>query len=76
MGRLVVENALLWDPESAGPAPGGLLVEGGRIAAKLPIGEAGPPDAARVDLGGRALGFITLLLILIGLAKIIQEVLF
>jgi len=27
-------------------------------------------------LGGRALGFITLLLILVGIAKIIQEVLF
>lgn len=62
MGRLVVENALLWDPESAGPAPGGLLVEAGRIAAKLPVGEAGPPDVARVDLAGRALapGFVDL----------------
>jgi N-acetylglucosamine-6-phosphate deacetylase len=53
-------NALLLDPEAAAPAPGGLLVEGGRIAARLGAAEAPPAGAERVDLAGRVLapGFL------------------
>jgi len=55
---LALVNALLLDPEAAAPAPGGLLIEDGRIAARL-AGEP-PAGARRVDLGGRALapGFL------------------
>jgi N-acetylglucosamine-6-phosphate deacetylase len=61
MSRVALVNALLLDPEAAEPAPGGLLVENGRIAARLAPGEA-PEGAERVTLGGRALapGFLDL----------------
>jgi N-acetylglucosamine-6-phosphate deacetylase len=57
---LALLNAVLLDPEQAAPARGGLLVDGGRIAARLAPGAAPPPDAERVDLAGRALapGFL------------------
>jgi N-acetylglucosamine-6-phosphate deacetylase len=57
---LALVNAVLLDPEQRAPARGGLLVEGGRIAARLGAGEAAPPDAERIDLAGRALapGFL------------------
>jgi N-acetylglucosamine-6-phosphate deacetylase len=60
--RRLLRNCLLLDPEALEPAPGGLLIEAGRIVAKLPAGEPGPEDAERVDLGGRAVapGFIDL----------------
>jgi N-acetylglucosamine-6-phosphate deacetylase len=62
MSRWLLRNCLLLDPEAREPAPGGLLIEAGRIAARLPAGEVGPEDAERVDLGGRAVapGFIDL----------------
>ncbi|MEN8161255.1 MAG: hypothetical protein ABFS41_14380, partial [Myxococcota bacterium] len=60
MSRVALVNALLLDPEAAEPAPGGLLLEGERIAARLAAGEPAPESARRVDLAGRALapGFL------------------
>jgi N-acetylglucosamine-6-phosphate deacetylase len=57
---LALVNAVLLDPEQAAPARGGLLVNGGRIAARLRADEPAPPDAERVDFAGRALapGFL------------------
>jgi N-acetylglucosamine-6-phosphate deacetylase len=62
VGRLLLRDAVLLDPEAAAPEPGGLLVESGRIAARLRRGEAPPAEAKTVDLGGRWLapGFIDL----------------
>lgn len=53
---------MLLDPEAPAPAAGALLLEGGRIAGKLPVAAQLPQDCPRVDLGGRALapGFIDL----------------
>ena len=61
MPRVALVNALLLDPEAAAPAPGGLLLEDGRIAARLSP-SALPGAAERVDLGGSALapGFLDL----------------
>ena len=62
MGRLLLHGALLLDPESAAPEPGSLLLEGGRIAARLRPADPLPEDALRVDLRGLALapGFLDL----------------
>lgn len=62
MARLVLENALLLDPEEPEPLAGALLLEDGRIAARFPGGTPPPEDAARVDLGGDRLcpGFLDL----------------
>jgi N-acetylglucosamine-6-phosphate deacetylase len=59
--KVALVNALLLDPEADAPAPGGLLLEDGRIAARLAAGEA-PASAEPVDLGGLALapGFLDL----------------
>jgi N-acetylglucosamine-6-phosphate deacetylase len=50
--RLWLRNALLVDPELNEPAPGGLLLEAGRIAARLPAHAQPPADARELDLGG------------------------
>lgn len=55
MGRILLRNALLLDPEASAPSPGALLLEDGRIAARLLEGEPAPGDAGPVDLGGRGL---------------------
>ena len=61
MTRLLLENAILLDPEASGPVPGRLLVENGRI-----LGRPGPDEvpggAELVDLAGQHLapGFIDL----------------
>jgi len=57
-----MRGALLVDPESGRAEPGSLLLEGGRIAARLPAGAAAPEEAEPVDLHGRLLapGFIDL----------------
>ena len=57
-----MRNALLLDPEARSPEPGSLLIEGGRIAARLGAGESVAADTRAVDLGGRRLapGFIDL----------------
>jgi N-acetylglucosamine-6-phosphate deacetylase len=56
------ENAELLDPEGAGPVQGSLLVESGRIRARLGAGESKPEDARRIDLSRRCLapGFLDL----------------
>jgi N-acetylglucosamine-6-phosphate deacetylase len=54
--RLLFADATLLDPEAAEPARGSLLVEGGRIAARLPPGAPVPDDARRLALSGAALG--------------------
>src|SRR5512145_776940 len=61
MSRGALVNALLLEPEADTTAPGGLLREDGRIAARLAAGEA-PASAQRVDLGGFAVapGFLDL----------------
>lgn len=55
--RLLLADATLLDPEApdAAPARASLLVERGRIAARLPAEAAGPEDAERVSLAGGAL---------------------
>lgn len=60
VGARLLENARWLDPEEPEARPGSLLVEGGRIAARLAPGERGPAFAARTDLGGRlvAPGFL------------------
>ena len=55
MARLWLRNARLLDPEAPRESEGGLLLEGGRIAARLGAAERGPDDARQVDLAGRAL---------------------
>lgn len=61
MERILLENAVLLDPEAGEAVAGSLLLEGGRIAGRPRPGER-PPDARRVDLGGRSLapGFLDL----------------
>jgi N-acetylglucosamine-6-phosphate deacetylase len=60
--RKLLRNCQLLDPESPAPSPGALLIEDGRIAARLEADCAVPGDAETVDLEGRALapGFIDL----------------
>lgn len=60
MSSLLLANALLLDPEEAAPSPGALLVEDGRIRARLEVDAAEPAADRRVDLGGRAVapGFL------------------
>jgi N-acetylglucosamine-6-phosphate deacetylase len=62
MASLLFENALLFDPELSSPTPGGILVEGERIAARLERPLSGDHDAARRDLGGLGIapGFVDL----------------
>jgi N-acetylglucosamine-6-phosphate deacetylase len=60
--RVCLRGAVLLDPETDRPAPGGLLLREGRIEARLRPGEPGPDDARDIDLGGRGLapGFLDL----------------
>ena len=60
VSRLVIHNAVLLDPESAAPAPGALLIEGGRIRTRLPAGSPMPEDALAHDAAGKrvAPGFL------------------
>jgi len=62
MKRLLLENAELLDPEAVAPLRESLLIEGGRIAARLPAAAPAPRDATRVDLAGARLapGFLDL----------------
>jgi len=57
--RCLFDDAVLLDPESSLPVPGSLLVEDGRILARLPVGSE-IPEARRYSLGGRMLapGFL------------------
>ena len=56
------ENADFLDPEGSDPVCTSLLVESGRIRARLAPGEPVPHDVRRIDLAGRALapGFLDL----------------
>jgi N-acetylglucosamine-6-phosphate deacetylase len=54
--RLLLADATLLDPEAAAPARGSLLVEDGRIAARLPARAAGTDAVRRIALAGAALG--------------------
>jgi N-acetylglucosamine-6-phosphate deacetylase len=54
--RLLLADATLLDPEAEAPRRGSLLLESGRIAARLAEGEPGPDDARRIELGGASLG--------------------
>jgi N-acetylglucosamine-6-phosphate deacetylase len=62
LARKLLHGCVLLDPEADGPAGGSLLLEDGRIAARLRPGGRGPEDAERVDLSGLALapGFLDL----------------
>jgi N-acetylglucosamine-6-phosphate deacetylase len=62
MGRILLSGAELLDPELGRAAPGSLLLEKGRILAKLPLGSPLPTDATPVELAGLALapGFVDL----------------
>jgi N-acetylglucosamine-6-phosphate deacetylase len=60
--RVCLRDAHLLDPEAQAVLPGGLLLRGDRIEARLAADEAGPPDARPVSLRGAfiAPGYIDL----------------
>jgi N-acetylglucosamine-6-phosphate deacetylase len=60
VSRLVIHNAVLLDPEGAAPAAGALLIEGGRIRARLRAGDPIPEDALSHDAAGHRIapGFL------------------
>ena len=62
MRPILLENALLLDPEARAPVPGSLLLQEGRIRARLAPGASAPAEALRVELGGATLapGFLDL----------------
>ncbi len=62
MTRQLLRNCVLLDPEADSPAPGCLVLEDGRIAARLGPGELRPDDAEPLDLAGKAVapGFLDL----------------
>ena len=62
MGPVLFEHAELLDPEGSASCAGSLLVDSGRITARLRPDEPPPADARRIDLAGRALapGFLDL----------------
>ncbi len=62
MNRLLFENAELFDPEEGQPVQASLLVESGRIRARVSAGEPVSEDVRRIDLAGRSLapGFLDL----------------
>lgn len=53
--RTLLADALLVDPEAPAPTRGSLLLDDGRILARLPADAAGPDDAPRVPLDGALL---------------------
>ena len=52
MARILLRNALLLDPESPAPQAASLLLDEGRIAARLAADAIGAGDAVVIDLGG------------------------
>ncbi len=62
MERLVLEAAALLDPEARTEGAGALVIEDGRIAARLAFGQAAPAGVRRLPLAGLTLapGFIDL----------------
>ena len=55
--RLLIEHATVWDGSGAAPFPGQVLIEGERIEAVVPAGEAvaAAEGAERLDAGGKFL---------------------
>lgn len=55
--RLLIEHATVWDGSGAAPFPGQVLIEGERIEAVAPAGQAvaAAEGAKRLDAGGRFL---------------------
>lgn len=55
--RLLIEHATVWDGSGAAPFPGQVLIEGERIEAVAPAGQAvaAAEGAERLDAGGRFL---------------------
>ncbi|MCZ7617278.1 MAG: amidohydrolase family protein [Myxococcota bacterium] len=51
-GRVLLTDALLLDPEADAPARGSLLLEGGRIAARLPAGTVAPEGVRSLSVAG------------------------
>ena len=62
MERIFLHDGFLLDPEAGVEQPGGLLLRGERIEARLPAGQAPPGDARSVSLAGASVapGFIDL----------------
>jgi len=62
VNRLLFENAELFDPEEGQPVQASLLVESGRIRARVSAGEPVSEDVRRIDLAGLSLapGFLDL----------------
>ena len=62
VARILLRNALLLDPEGPAPQPASLLLEDGRIAARLGADAIGAGDAVVIDLDGLhvAPGFLDL----------------
>jgi N-acetylglucosamine-6-phosphate deacetylase len=60
VSRLVIHNAVLLDPEGPEPAAGALLIESGRIRARLHPGDPIPEDALALDAAGKGIapGFL------------------
>lgn len=58
--RTLIHDVWLLDPEAERPSPESLLIEDGRVAARLPAGVAGPEGAQRIGWAGDALapGFL------------------
>jgi len=59
---VLLRGAELLDPEADAPGAGSLLLEAGRIAARLARGAATPPDTLEIELSGLAVapGFLDL----------------
>ncbi len=55
--RLLIEHATIWDGSGAAPFPGQVLIEGERIVAVVPAGQAvsAAEGAQRLDAGGKFL---------------------
>jgi N-acetylglucosamine-6-phosphate deacetylase len=60
MNRVWLQNALLVDPEAPAAVASSLLIEDGRIAARIGPGGPAPADAEAISLGGARLapGFV------------------
>lgn len=60
VARILLRNALLLDPEAPAPLPASLLLDEGRIVARLGADAMGAGDAVVIDVAGAALapGFL------------------
>ena len=62
MERIFIDGAFLLDPESGAPSKEAILLDGGRIEARLAPGSPPPVGSRPIDLAGRFLapGFLDL----------------